>query len=329
MTRENHSDVHRPDGRRSEARYGPGGSASVRRREQLAAKGARRRDTSRVAPTKTKAKAPAQPLFTPRRQRILVSGLAVAALGSLAGIFLFSPLTYVREVRLGGVRSLQRDEADSTAAAVRVPSKTNLFRLRTAALEERLEALPWVASATVSRRFPGGLNVSITPRTPRAQLRVNGQDWEVDRAGVVIRPLRAGVALPPIVCAAPAEVRPGSIADALGVAGALKVLSECAPRGGVRIAKVDVDATGELCLNMTDNVAIRLGQEEALPTKIDYVQRIYDDNPAIGSEVQSIDLRWPESTSLVPRSTRKSGQEGTAESSPQPVDKRSLATGRD
>ena len=136
----------------------------------------------------------------------------------------------------------------------------------------------------------------------KAHLEALGQDWEIDCSGTLIRPLRPGANLPLVSCAVVSDLRAGHRVDTVGLAGALKVISDCKPRGGVRITKIDVDQSGELCLNMSDNVAIRLGQEEALPTKIDYIQRIYDDKPGIGSEVASIDLRWPESPSCVLRS---------------------------
>jgi cell division septal protein FtsQ len=192
-------------------------------------------------------------------------------------------------------------------------------------MQDSISRLPWVASAAVSREFPNSLAVRIKPRVPKAHLRALGQDWEVDKSGVLIRRLRPGKSLPLIACAAASELKPGQRVDTVGLAGALKVVSECRPRGGVRIAKVEVDQSGELCLNMSDNVAIRLGQEEALPTKIDYIQRIYDDKPGIGSEVSSIDLRWPESPSCVLRNASVYTPENTQLSAPN----RTVPTPRD
>lgn len=303
MSREHHSDIQRPDGKVSEARYGPGGAASARRREQLAAKAAAR-GVPRPAVAR-KPKAPAQPIFTQQRRKFITLILAVATVVALAGVFLFSPLTRVRHVKLSGAAALLPNEATQTAAAVTIAPGTNLFTLRAGPIVGKLSRLPWVASASIHRRFPNRLEVSVKPRVPRARLQAGGQDWEIDQAGVLIRPLRSGVDLPLIACSSTKELRPGSRADADGLAGALRVIQDCAPRGGVKIVKVDVDANGELCLNMSDTVAIRLGREEALSTKIDYVQRIYDDKPGIGSEVQSIDLRWPESPSCVLRNAGK------------------------
>jgi cell division protein FtsQ len=211
----------------------------------------------------------------------------------------------VRHVRLGGIAVLLPQEIEQTRSAATIDPHSNLFRLRLAALEKRLSALPWVARADAHRQFPNGVAVAITPRRSAAHLEADGQDWEIDSTGVIIRPLRPGATLPLVTCNGLAEAEPGARVDILGIAGALKVLSDCTPKGGVRIAKVVVDQTGELCLNMTDNVAIRLGQEEQLSTKIDYVHRIYDEKPGIGSEVESIDLRWPESPSCVLRGSKK------------------------
>lgn len=326
MSREHHTDIQRADGRSSEARYGPGGSATARR-AQLAAQAASRGSSQapRRAVPKRKPNGVARPILSAARQRWITAVLALTALLSLLGVFLASPLMRVRHVRLSGVAELLPEESTQTWAAAAVPARSNLFRLRTRTMQESLSHLPWVASASVARVFPSSLAVTIKPRTSRAHLRALGQDWEVDSSAVLIRRLRSGMSLPLVECAAVSELKPGQRVDTVGLAGALKVISECKPRGGVRIANVEVDQSGELCLNMSDNVAIRLGQEEALPTKIDYIQRIYDDKPGIGSEVSSIDLRWPESPSCVLRNASNRTSD-----SPQPsTSGRNVPTPRD
>ena len=327
MDNEHHSDVRRADGRVSEARYGPGSAAAARRREQLATQAA-----TRVAPRTKKAakpRAPARPILSALRRRWIVGALSLATVAALAAVLLNSPLTRIRRVRVSGVSALLPDEAAQTAAAATVPSCSNLIRIRASVIESNLRSLPWVASASIHRQFPGTLQVVVKPRVPKACLAVGGQSWEVDGAGVPIRPLRAGMSLPLVESAAGQDLRPGIPSDAAGLPAALKVIAECHPPGQVRIAKVDIDANGELCLNMSDNVAIRLGRDEALPTKIDYVQRIYDDKPSIGSEVQSIDLRWPESPSCVLRKQASSGPNEATQPSPLPTGGPSFAPGRD
>ena len=63
---------------------------------------------------------------------------------------------------------------------------------------ERIEALPWVRSASVERRMPDRLDARLTEYRPLALWRQDGQTWLVDVSGdaVVIDDLRAFADLP-------------------------------------------------------------------------------------------------------------------------------------
>ncbi|MFQ5464918.1 MAG: cell division protein FtsQ/DivIB [Thermodesulfobacteriota bacterium] len=62
----------------------------------------------------------------------------------------------------------------------------NLFSFSTRAVEEALEANPWVAGARVKRRPPGGLRIEITERSPLALVRMDGL-YVMDTSGVVFK----------------------------------------------------------------------------------------------------------------------------------------------
>jgi cell division protein FtsQ len=54
-------------------------------------------------------------------------------------------------------------------------------------IKRRLEALPWVRVATVERRFPGTVIVTLTERVPIARFRDRGATILVDETGALIR----------------------------------------------------------------------------------------------------------------------------------------------
>lgn len=60
------------------------------------------------------------------------------------------------------------------------------------AARQKLEALPWVASAELSRVYPGQLNVRISERTPFALWRHEGREQLIDKTGRVLQAVTAG-----------------------------------------------------------------------------------------------------------------------------------------
>jgi cell division septal protein FtsQ len=225
-----------------------------------------------------------------------------------------SPLFAIRRVHVAGLAALLPEEAALARAAATLPAGTNFFHLDRAKLESALERVPAVAGARISRRFPNRVEIAITPRAPVAILACGESRWEVDRAGVAIRPERAGQRLPVIDCASPENVEAGRRIDVPGVAGALAAAVFCASTSHGKplgIAKIEVDQNGDMCLNMVDSVAIRIGQNDQLDAKLALVRRIYDERPDIGAEVESIDLRFPEAPACLPRGTAKQGRESS------------------
>lgn len=245
-----------------------------------------------------------QPLFTRFRFRLILAAVIAVALVFCVTVVTRSPLFSIRGVRITGLESLLPEEASAARNAAAGRPGTNLFRLNRSNLEAALKRVSAVGGAQVSRRFPNALDIAITPRIPVALLTSGSERWEVDRAGVAIRPARPSVKLPEIACAAGVTVTPGRRINVPGVAGAITaalITSRCKPLGTTKITKIEIDQNADMCLNMSDSVAIRIGQTDQLDTKLFLVRRIYDERPDIGAEVESIDLRFPESPACIPR----------------------------
>jgi cell division septal protein FtsQ len=63
-----------------------------------------------------------------------------------------------------------------------------LFRLDLGKLRSRVEAIPWVESATLVRAFPNQLEVRLVERQPVGFLNVGGEIKLIDRDGVILEP---------------------------------------------------------------------------------------------------------------------------------------------
>lgn len=114
-------------------------------------------------------------------------------------------------------------------------------------VQARLERLPWVATAALSRKYPGGIEVAITERTPFA-VWLNGQNATlIDKTGRELSAIRASEmpALPRIAGTGAPEVA-GALFEMLGrvpeIAGRLQLATRVTGRrwsltltGGVRL----------------------------------------------------------------------------------------------
>ena len=67
--------------------------------------------------------------------------------------------------------------------AVAVPIGAPLIRIDLGAIASRVEAIPAIADASVSRHWPGTVQVSITPRVPVAAVAANSALYLLDAAG--------------------------------------------------------------------------------------------------------------------------------------------------
>jgi cell division protein FtsQ len=97
-----------------------------------------------------------------RRLPLVVAGAAVFVLLAV-WVLAFSPVLGVRTVTVTGTQSLTAGQV-RTAAAIRPGSP--LIRLDTAAIRERVEALPEVASATVAVTYPSTVRIRVLERVP-------------------------------------------------------------------------------------------------------------------------------------------------------------------
>ncbi len=86
----------------------------------------------------------------------------------------------VRAIRVTGTRHL--GPATIEAAALEGGSSA-MLGLSLEDVRTRLRALPWVADATVARRLPDRLDITIVERTPAALWQVNGRTQLMDATG--------------------------------------------------------------------------------------------------------------------------------------------------
>jgi cell division protein FtsQ len=100
--------------------------------------------------------------------------------------FLFRP---GQSIRLSGNHVVSRDQVLEALgfSSLESGSQLNLFRLNLAAERQRLDEIPWIKSAAITRIFPNHLAIGIAERTPVAFVNIAGQIQLVDRDGAFLR----------------------------------------------------------------------------------------------------------------------------------------------
>ena len=194
----------------------------------------------------------------------------------IAGI-LTTPLLGLRHATVYGTSSLTSEEALAVEKASNLPPGLNTLFLNARKMEAKLNGIPAVKSSRVSRTGVNSIGIAIVAREPFALLIKGKEIYEADYDGIPIRPTRltAKNRLPLIRLPGDTAVSPGTPLSQDSAMSALQILKNAHYHPLIRIVKIDIDQTGNLCLNMMDGIAIQFGLPENIPAKMEFVQKVY------------------------------------------------------
>lgn len=248
-----------------------------------------------------------------RRLRRLAMVTAGAGVGVAGWLLALSPLLDVDQVV---VRGAQRSEPEMVREATGVAGGQAMATLRLDRAVAAVEALPWVATATVERRWPGTVVVSVTERRPTAAVAVAAGDDQVGGSAWVLvddqgRQLAATADPPPELASIDGggeEVRPG---EQLGptAAGALELvtrLQAALPWGPPRVVVV-AGGSLEAVVRDADGVdqRIRFGGPTRLADKILALRTLVEQGALDGAGPgMVVDVRVPEAPVLTDLDTQ-------------------------
>ncbi|HET9172162.1 MAG TPA: FtsQ-type POTRA domain-containing protein [Actinospica sp.] len=187
-----------------------------------------------------------------RWRRLSVTLTVAAGVLALIGYLLLwhTSLIAVRGIKVVGVKSITAARV-LTAAQIRAGGP--MAALDTGSAASRVERIPQVASATVSKDWPGTVVITITERTPAA-LVPDAQGYQVvDGGGVVFGQVaKATSGLPVITVSAPAK------ADQV-VPGALAALRALPAGVAKRISAITAADPYAITLRFTDGTTVNWG----------------------------------------------------------------------
>ncbi len=236
------------------------------------------------------------------RRQVLFSLYAILA-GEVVAVALTTPLLHIRRIQVQGTSNLTPAETRAVTTAATLPSGTNFLIAPMGRVQTHLHTMPWVRSVTLRRRFPDTVRVEVTAREPVAQVVTPGGSVEVDAAGIPIRTVRPEMIsrLPLIAWMQPGAVTLGKEFGDYALQTALALALWAQKDGNLHLAKIEVDQSDNLCLNMRDGIAIKLGQDADMETKRTLVSALYRRDPDIARRIEKIDLSCPTDVACTPR----------------------------
>jgi cell division protein FtsQ len=188
-----------------------------------------------------------------RRWRPLILAVLAAALIAFGvWVVFFSSWVTVREVEVSGNTTVNAVRIENVA---RAPIGRPLARTDLAAIQARVEALPVVKSASVSRSWPHTVHVEIVERTPIAVVNRGSGLQAVDEDGVLFGSYPVKPADLPLVLTDP-RVKAEALAEAAEVIRSLR--SDIA----ARVKFVDVQSIDKIELRMADGRTVTWGSAE-------------------------------------------------------------------
>ncbi len=203
--------------------------------------------------------------------------------------FLHSPYYNVDFVAVNGNSTLSKPRVRAQSGIVK---GTNIFRINTNAVEDKLLLNPFVASVEVKRDLPDTITLSVVEYEPVAVLPYNGGFMEVsdNRRCLVSNSQVTNLNLPVVSgLGIKKSTPPGSEVENKKLPTALKIL-QLANKKGI-VAEVDVYDLSNIYLFTFSKTEILLGNEGQLEEKIGLALDIASKVP----KANYIDVRFPKS----------------------------------
>ncbi len=236
-----------------------------------------------------------------RRWRQIAAAVAVLALVGVVLAALHTPWFGARVVTVSGSHPRTSDAA--IVAAAGLVGHPPLISVDPGTTAERIESLPFIATALVHRHWPDGISISVTEREPVVTMAGPGAAWSVlDGSG---RTLATGPARPPhlvvlIVHAPSGPVPPMPVGEILPTAAdpGLTVARTLPAAFAGQVISITTAPDGTVSLALGARLVVLLGTDTDLPAKYEDIAAIIANaSPPAGA---TIDVTVPQSPTVGP-----------------------------
>ncbi len=183
--------------------------------------------------------------------RLVAAVTLLVVVGVAVWLVYFSSVLAATTVRVQGVDQLpERQIIDAADIALGEP----MMRIDLGAAEQRIERIPAVQSAKISRNWPTSLDISVTERTPVALVVDAGGVRAVDADGVLFKLRGRKPNLPTLAM--------DDNADASALAEAVKVIMAMPRRLSEKVAEVRAETMDSITLQLHDGDTVVWGSAD-------------------------------------------------------------------
>jgi cell division protein FtsQ len=217
----------------------------------------------------------------------IACGMIVAAAGGYA--LVTRPEFHVRSITVSGN---QRVAGRDVIAAAAIPLDANVWTMDTAAIRRRIEAIPFVGSARIHRRFPADVELSITERAPAACIATNGGALTIDAQRRVLATTCLNASAPLYRLPVQGDAQPGAFLQDENVA---RVQRDAATltAAGLGVRSIWFDRFGSLEAITSTGLLLRCGDDADLESKVRLIGPIIAATKGRLRALEAIDLRAP------------------------------------
>jgi cell division protein FtsQ len=230
------------------------------------------------------------------RRRLKTAAMVVVLAAVVLGAWqlVHSSVVGVRRVDVSGATRTTRTDIVTAAA---VAAGTPMIDVDVAAVGRRVAALPWVDTVEVTRKWPVGLTISVTERTPVAASQAADGTWRlVDRSGRVLAAMTSLTAGVPTVTGDAAPGDPGTDLPPQAVLAFEAIARVPASLSGTVVA-AGWDARGAATLQLADGRTVLLPDGVRLGDAFVTLSALL---PVAGDTPGVIDLRVPSAPVIRP-----------------------------
>lgn len=203
-------------------------------------------------------------------------------------VFLRSPLFEIQQVVVRGNQYLVEDIVRTVAD---VSIGVNIFKINLAAVADKLEMVPMIKDARVTRVLPSTVLITVTERRPLGLLPAGNGFVEVDEEGICLQKAGSGVPGIPIITGVKVDApNLGEMVRAEHLEDALMMISGLPDEVINKLSEVHVDQDGQIKAYTLDRIQCRLGGAVDIREKGVVLARILQELQKQGARVKYIDL---------------------------------------
>lgn len=207
-------------------------------------------------------------------------------------ILIQSPIFAVKQINIEGNRFLSEEEIVSLSG---IHTGTNIFRVDFRDAKEKIKTLPMISEVVLKRQYPNEVKISVTERTPLANLAVPGGFIEIDKKGYYLRKLTSfnvNDNLPIITGVKYSKQEIGQKINEENLMVGLEYLQNCSDNLKDKISEINVTDPNNIIIYSITGFRIMVGDETSIKEKIHNLDEIFNTKGDKLKEIEYIDVSF-------------------------------------